>query len=142
MVQFAKVEDNIRLQPVLSSSTSPPHFDYALSQSDKVEMEGTCLGEPKSIQQKVVFNSCKLCYYPEDTFTRNCVQGFSDIRRNEKFYYGHSAKKCIKYSFDSRAHLKTERCLCFPNSDRLETWLLRLSSELTWSRLHHGSTMV
>jgi len=53
-------------------------------QGEKVEMEGTCLREPKSIQQKVVFNSCKLCYYTEDTFTRNCVQGFSDIRRNEK----------------------------------------------------------
>ena len=53
-------------------------------QSEKVEMGGTCLGEQKSIQQKVVFNSCKLYYYTEDTFTRNCVQGFSDIRRNEK----------------------------------------------------------
>ena len=54
------------------------------SENLKVEMGGTCSGEPKSIQQKVVFNSCKLCYYTEDTFTRNCVQGFSDIRRNEK----------------------------------------------------------
>jgi len=27
-------------------------------QSEKVEMGGTCLGEQKSIQQKVVFNSC------------------------------------------------------------------------------------
>jgi len=53
-------------------------------QSEKVEMGGTCLREQKSIQQKVVFNSCKLYYYTEDTFTRNCVQGFSDIRRNEK----------------------------------------------------------
>jgi len=50
-------------------------------QSEKVEVGGTCLGEQKSIQQKVVFNSCKLCYYTEDTFTRNCVQGFSDIQR-------------------------------------------------------------
>ena len=53
-------------------------------ESEKVEMGETCLGEKKSIDQKVVFNSCKLCYYAEDTFTRNCVQGFSDIRRNEK----------------------------------------------------------
>jgi len=53
-------------------------------QSEKVEMGGTCLGEQKSIQQKVVFNSGKLCYYTQDTFTRNCVQGFPDIRRNEK----------------------------------------------------------
>ena len=54
-------------------------------QSDTVEMGGTCLGEQKSIQQKVVFNSCKLCYYTQDTFTRNYVQGFSNIRRNEFF---------------------------------------------------------
>jgi len=53
-------------------------------QSEKVEMGGTCLGEQKSIQQKVVSSSCKLYYYTEDNFTRNCVQGFSDIRRNEK----------------------------------------------------------
>jgi len=53
-------------------------------QSEKVKMGGTCLGEQKSIQQKVVFNSSKLNYYTEDTFTRNCVQGFSDIGRNEK----------------------------------------------------------
>ena len=53
-------------------------------QSEKVEMGGSCLGEQKSIQSKVVFNSCKLYYYTEDTFTRNCVRGFPDIRRNEK----------------------------------------------------------
>jgi len=49
----------------------------------------------------------------------------------KKFYYRHSAKKCIKYSFDTRAHLKTERRLCFPTSDGLETWLL--PSGPTWS---------
>ena len=32
-------------------------------QSEKVEMGGSCLGEQKSIQQIVVFNSCKLYYY-------------------------------------------------------------------------------
>jgi len=53
-------------------------------QSETVEMGGTCLGEQKSIQSKVVFNSWKLYYYTEDTFTRNCIQGFSDIQRNEK----------------------------------------------------------
>jgi len=53
-------------------------------QSEKVEMGGICLGEQKSMKQKVVFNSCKLYYYTKDTFTRNCVQGFSDIRRNDK----------------------------------------------------------
>ena len=49
---------------------------------------------------------------------------------------GVHTRLCIKYSFDSRAHLKTERRLCFPTSDRLETWLL--SSE----RQYHESTMV
>jgi len=53
-------------------------------QSETVKMGGTCLGEQKSIQSKVVFNSWKLYYYTEDTFTRNCIRGFSDIRRNEK----------------------------------------------------------
>ena len=53
-------------------------------QSETVEIGGTCLGEQKSIQSKVVFNPWKLYYYAEDTFTRNCIQGFSDIRRNEK----------------------------------------------------------
>jgi len=58
----------------------------------------------------------------------------------KKFYYRNSAKKCLKYSFDIRAHLKTERHLCFPTSDRLETWLL--PSGPTWSRQYHESTMV
>ena len=58
----------------------------------------------------------------------------------KKFYYRFSAKKCIKYSFDSRAHLKTERCLCFPTSDCLETWLI--PSAPAWSRQYHKSTMV
>ena len=53
-------------------------------QSEKVEMGGNSFGEQKSIQQKVVFNSGKLCYYTQDNFTRNCIQGFSDILRNEK----------------------------------------------------------
>jgi len=54
----------------------------------------------------------------------------------KKFYYRHSAKKYTKYSFDNRAHLKTERRLRFPTTDRLETWLL--PSGPTWSE----STMV
>jgi len=41
-------------------------------QSEKVEMGGTCLGEQKSIQQKVVFNSCKLCYYTENLYKELC----------------------------------------------------------------------
>ena len=129
-------------------------------QSEKVERGGTCLGEQKSIQQKVVFNSCKLCCYTEIgdhidlpfgfpinniISQRTPLQGivsrdFPIFEGIKKFYYRHSAKKCIKYSFDTRAHLKTERRLCFPTSNRLETWLL--SSEPTWSRQYHESTMV
>ena len=58
----------------------------------------------------------------------------------EIFYYRRSATKCIKYSFDSRAHLKTECCSCFPTSDCLESCLL--PSAPTWSRQYHESTMV
>ena len=53
-------------------------------QSKTVEMGGTCLGEQKSIQSKVVLNSSKLYYCTEDNFKTNCIDGFSDIRRNEK----------------------------------------------------------
>jgi len=79
------------------------------------------------------------------TIQRTPVQGivsrdFPIFEGMKKFYYRHSAKKCIKYSFDSKAHLKTERSLCFPTSNRLETWLL--PSGPTWSRQYHESTMV
>jgi len=36
-------------------------------------MGGTCLGEQKSIQQKVVFNSCKLYYYTESRYISSPV---------------------------------------------------------------------
>jgi len=78
---------------IISSTNSGKHclskkcrtctFDK-FSLAETVEMGGTCLGEQKSIQSKVVFISQKLYYYTEDTFTRNCMQGFSDIRKNEK----------------------------------------------------------
>ena len=74
------------------------------------------------------------------SLTRNIVEGFSIFGGKKKFYYRHSPKKCIKYSFDSRAYLKTERRLCFPTSDRLETWFL--PSGPTLSRQFHESTMV
>jgi len=51
---------------------------------DEVEMRGTCLEAQKSIQTKVVLNSWELYYDTEDTFTRNRLEGFLDIRRNEK----------------------------------------------------------
>jgi len=51
---------------------------------DEVEMRGTCLEAQQSMQTKVVINSWKLYYNTEDTFTRNRLEGFFDIRRNEK----------------------------------------------------------
>jgi len=79
-------------------------------QSDKVEMGGTCLGSQNRYSKKLYwtlancattqrtplqgivsrdfprFEGMKIeLYYTEDTFTRNCVQGFSDIRRNENW---------------------------------------------------------
>jgi len=58
----------------------------------------------------------------------------------KKFDYWHSVKKCTKYPFDSRAHLKTVRRLWFPTSDRLETCLI-LSGTIR-SKQHYESTMV
>jgi len=37
---------------------------------------------------------------------------FSKFERTKKFYYGHSAKKCIKYLLDSRDHLKNKTVCC------------------------------
>jgi len=107
---------------------------------DKVEMKGTCLEAQKSIQTKVVINSWKLYYDTEDTFTRNRLEGFIDIRRNEKNLQQSCVKKCTKYLFDSRAHLKTMRHSWFPTSDCLETWLI--PSRTIRSEQHHESTMV
>ena len=60
------------------------------------------------------------------TIQRTPLQGivskdFPIVEGIKKLYCRHSAKNCIKYSFDNRTHLKTERRLCFPTSDRLET---------------------
>jgi len=107
---------------------------------DEVEMRGTCLEAQKSRKIKVVINSWKLHYDVEDTFKKNRLEEFFDIRRNGKFYYGHSVKKCTKCPFDSRAHLKAVRRLWFPTSDRLKTWLI-LSGTIR-SKQYHESTMV
>ena len=65
---------------------------------------------------------------------------FSIFEGMKKFYYRHSVKKCTKYPFDTRAHLKTVRRLWFPTSDRLEIWLI-LSGTIR-SKQYHESTMV
>jgi len=93
-------------------------------QSEKVEMGGL-VWESKNRYSKKLYSTLAKCA----TIQRTPLQGivsrdFTIFEGMKKFYYRHSAKKCIKYTFDSRAHLKTERHLCFPTSDRLETWLL------------------
>ena len=69
------------------------------------------------------------------TIHRTTLQGI--VSRDFPIFEG---MKKFYYSFDSRAHLKTKRRLCFPTSDCLETWLL--PSAPTWSRQYHESTMV
>jgi len=64
---------------------------------------------------------------------------FSIFEGTKFFYYRHivpkrhSAQKCIKYPFDSRAHwhLKTVRRLWFSTSSRLETWLIPFGTIVT-----------
>ena len=96
---------------------------------------------------RLVWESQKLYSTLENctTIQRTPSQGivsrdFPIFKGMKKFFYRASAKKCIKYSFDSRAHLKTERRLCFPTSDCLETRLV--PSAPTWSRQCYESTMV
>jgi len=105
---------------------------------DKFEMRGTCLETQKSMNVNLVINSLKLYYDTEDTFTTN-QRDFPILKRMEKFYR-HSAKKCIKYPFDSRAHFKRVRCLWFPTSGCFETWLI--SFGIILSKQYHESTMV
>ena len=102
---------------------------------------GGLVWESKNRYSRKLYSSLKNC----TTIQRTPSQGiacrdFLIFERMKKFYYRRSAKKCIKYLFDSRAHLKTERRLCFPTSDCLETWLL--PSATTWSRQYDESTMV
>jgi len=83
--------------------------------SEKVKLGGTCLGEQKSIQQKFVFNSCKLCYYTEDTFTKNCLQRFCDIQRNEKVLLQTQCPKVHKILIWQQSPSKNRAPFMFPN---------------------------
>jgi len=75
------------------------------------------------------------------TLSQGIVERYFPIFEGiKKFYYGHSAKKCTKYPFDSTAHFKTVRSLWFPTSDRLETWLI--PSRTIRPKQYHGSTIV
>ena len=97
--------------------------------------------ESKNRYSKKLYSTLANCVTIQRTPLQGIVsRNFPIFERMKKFYFRNSAKKCTKYSFDSRAHLKTERRLCFPTSDRLETWLL--PSGPTWSRQYHVSTMV
>jgi len=90
---------------------------------------------------KKLYSTLENCIAIQRTPSQGIVsRDFPIFEGMKKFYSRHCAKKCIKYSFDSRAHLKTECRLCFPTSDCLETSLL-LSGPI-WSRQYHESTMV
>jgi len=102
---------------------------------------GGLVWESKNRYSKNLYSTLANCATIQRTPLQRIVpRDFAIFKGMKKFYYRHSAQKCIKYSFDNRAHLKTERRLCFPTSDRLETWLL--PSGPTWSRQYHESTMV
>ena len=49
----------------------------------------------------IVFNLKKLYHDTEDTFTRNRLEGFFEIRRNKKVLLWKTCKKCIKQTVDS-----------------------------------------
>jgi len=81
------------------------------------------------------------CTTIQKTPSRGMVwRDFSKFEGMKKFYHRHSVKKCTKYPFDNRAHLKTVRRLWFSTFDRLETWLI-LSGTIR-SKQYHESTMV
>ena len=83
---------------------------------------GGLVWESKNRYSKKLYSTLVNC----DTIQRTPLQGivsrdFPMFEGMKKVYYRHSAKKCIKYSFHTRAHLKTGRRLCFPTTDCLET---------------------
>jgi len=136
---------------VVSSTNSGSHclsrkcrtytFNNFLTGKVRKSKWGGLVWESKNRYSKKLYSTLANCA----TIQRTPLQGilsrdFPIFEGMKQFYYRHSAKKCIKYSFDSIAHLKTEHRLCFPTSDRLETWLL--PSGPTWSRQYHESTMV
>ena len=97
--------------------------------------------ESKNWYSKKLYSSLENCATIQRTPSQGIMsRDFPIFERIKKFYYRHNAKKCIKYSFDIRAHLNTERRLCFPTSNRLETWFLPPGP--IWSRQYHESSMV
>jgi len=81
-------------------------------QSEKVKMGGTCLGEHR--YSKTIYSTLANCTTIQRTPSQgNVSRHLPTFEGMKKFYYRHSAKKCIKYSFDSRVHQKTECRLCF-----------------------------
>jgi len=83
---------------------------------------GGLVWESKNRYSKKLYSTLANCAIIQRTPLQGIVsRDFAIFEGMKKFDYRHSAKKCIKYSFDSRVHLNTERRLCFPTSDRLET---------------------
>ena len=66
---------------------------------------------------------------------------FSIIKGMKKFYYRHSVKKCTKYPFDSRAHLKSAPFMV-PDLPSPQTLAHPLRNNTVWtkSRVNHGLT--
>jgi len=111
---------------------------------DEVEMRGTCLEAPKIDADKSCNQLLKIVLrYRKHLHEKS----FGGIFRHSKEWKSCTMdivwKKCTKYPFDSRAHLKTVRGLWFPASDRLEIWLIlsrTIRSTRTIKRVNHGLT--
>jgi len=137
----------ICLRPFLffdAAGFSPPSWFHGpwcerFSKSGWRTAGGNCLGAEKS-SKKLYSTLEKISTTPMTPSQGILSRDFPTFEGKKKFYYRHSPKQCIQYSLDSRAHFKIERRLCFPTSNRLETWFL--PSGPTWSRQYHESTMV
>jgi len=88
------------------------------------------------VMANLVINSLNIYQDIVDTFTK----GFPNIQRNEKLYFRHSAKKCIKFPFDSRDHWTLVRCLMLLTTDRFKIWLI--PPGMIRSRQYDESTIV
>jgi len=135
---------------VISSTNSGKHFlsrryrTYKLNNFSLAKWDsrngGDLFGRAKIDTVKSCMQLLKIVQIYRRHLHKEFYPGIFIFEGMKKFFCTRSAKKCIKYSFDSRAHLKTERRLCFPTFDCLETWLL--PSAPTWSRQYHESAMV
>jgi len=78
-----------------------------------VQTRRTCLKTPNQYSKKSDF-TLESCTTIQKTPSEGIVQRrFAQFEGTKKFYYVHCNQKCIKYPFDSRAHLKPVHCLSF-----------------------------